>query len=79
MKTTKNIKAAVSNIFVLQLELFGSSFQQYPTATTVTEWSVTLLSLPTLSNQDRELHKEAVFSAHELAERRILLFAAIHV
>ena len=34
-----------------------------------------LVSLPTLSNQDRELNKEAVLSAHEYTESRILLFA----
>lgn len=34
-----------------------------------------LVSLPTLSNPDREHGKEAVLSAHEHAESRILLFA----
>ena len=34
-----------------------------------------LVSLPTLSNQDRELHKEVALSANEHAESRILLFA----
>ena len=31
-----------------------------------------LVSLPTLSNQDRELCKEAVLSAHDQAESRVL-------
>ena len=33
-----------------------------------------LVSLLTLSSQDRELHKVAVLSAHEHTERTILLF-----
>lgn len=33
-----------------------------------------LVSLPTLSNPDREHGKEAVLSAHEHAESRVLLF-----
>ena len=36
-----------------------------------------LVSLPTLSNQDRELQKEVVLSACEHADSRILLFAAL--
>lgn len=36
-----------------------------------------LVSLPTLSNQERELHKEAVLSACECAESGIHLFAAV--
>ena len=36
-----------------------------------------LVCLPTLSNQDRELHKEAVLTAHERAKSRVLLFAAV--
>ena len=36
-----------------------------------------LVSLPTLSNQDRELHKVAVLSAHECTISKILLFASL--
>ena len=36
-----------------------------------------VVSLPTLSNQDGELHKEAVLSAHEGAGSRMLLFATM--
>ena len=36
-----------------------------------------LISLPTLSNQDRELHKEAGLSFCKCAEGRILLVAAV--
>ena len=36
-----------------------------------------LVFLPTPPNHDKELHKEAVLSAHEHAESRILLFAAM--
>ena len=36
---------------------------------------MSLYPFPFFSNQDGELHKEAVLSAHEHAESRILLFA----
>ena len=36
-----------------------------------------LVSLPTLSSQDRELQKEAVLSVHGCTESRILLSAAL--
>ena len=48
-----------------------------PTAHVVKEKMTFLVSLSTLSNLDRELHKAAVLSAREHTESWILLFAAM--
>ena len=49
-----------------------------PPAHAVQEKIHFLISLPTLSNQDRDLHKGVLLSAPEYTESSILLFAAVH-
>ena len=43
----------------------------------VKQKEIVLVSLPTLSNQDRELYNKEVLSGCECSESRILLFGAV--